>query len=755
MKDKIKNENLDMIYNNLNEICELIGKYCDVMFIGSIIDEYFINFIKLKNPVININFIEFNKFEEQKKSEPDLIILKGDFNVDIYKYYNVPTIFLVDDLFSDKLDVPYWDSNCYKFINNSIIDKIKKYDLSFVNSNHINDVLKKYEISCKLFYWDFIPYYGQKIINNNNRKYDYGLIKGSHKLSDKQLVSNKIIIEDISILRKNLHDIKYIIIESNYYISCKLKVEILMNGCKFNIPKNIIFRKQNILKFKKGEEYILQFEGCVITEKLEFGICFIEGMNDKEFIIYYYAENDLEIDEIEFIKTQKINSEIIGYNPVNLKSKDIEYLYYIYGIIDNGEILNKLGVSNIFNYYSNRLIEKKYNAELLKRKLCYDLGKNGDELDMNNFSDFVLKYSDNIITRKCLIISKKINGHGGNQKTAIQLIQLLEKYFIVEILSNNMNNKEYNYISDSLDCNIHNMKIIKKKNDNEIILHINKNNYEFIINNKFNEYFRFCNKIIHSKLFVISHNSMDPFNELIIKNQDYITKVFTINKFHQEVLIYHGLKIPQEIFYNYVEPEIYEDIRIKFKNRICFIGRITKEKNLDLLIACMKIIEGFELVIIGGENYTENKNKNIIWKGVLQKDEIIRELRECDYLVVPSSTEGLPFVILEAMNIGIPCLYSRIIGADELIGKEGERGFTFELKGYNECRMKIDWSVFDEVDLYFNENIGNIFECIKKAYNIPIKEWNKMSENCKEYIKNKYLENITELENIKSLEFFL
>jgi hypothetical protein len=753
MKDKINNKNLEMIYNNLDEICRLIGKYCNVMFIGSINDENIIDFIKTKNPTINIVFIQSNKFEEQKKSEPDLIIIKGDSYIDCH--INVPTIFLVDDLFLDNLDVPYWDSNCYKYINNNIIDNIKKYDLSFVNSNHINNILKKYGITCKLFYWDFIPYYGKEIINNTNRKYDYGLIKGRSKLSDEQLFSKKIIIDDISILRKNLHDIKYIIIESNYYISCQIKVEILMNGCRYNIPKYIIFRKQNILKFKKGEEYILQFEGCVITEKLEFGICFIEGVNDKEIIIYYYAEKDLEIDEIEFIKTQKINREIIGYNPVSLKSKDVEYLYFIYGLIDNGVILNKLGVSNIFNYYSNGLINKKFNVELLKRKWCYDLGKNDNKLDMGEFSDFVLKYSNNIISRKCLVISKKINGYGGNQKTAIQLIQLLEKYFIVEILSNNMNKKDYNYINDSLDSRIHNMKIIKKKKDDEIILHINKNNYKFIINNKFNDYFRICDKIIHSKLFVISHNSMDPFNELIIKNQDYITKVFTINKFHQNVLKHYGLKIPQEIFYNYVESEIYELPRIKFKNRICFIGRISKEKNLELLIECMKIIEGLELVIIGGENYTENKNKNIIWKGVLQKEEISRELRECDYLVVPSSTEGLPFVILEAMNIGIPCLYSRIIGSDELIGKEGERGFTFELKGYEDCRMNMDWSVFEKVDAHVNENIENIGKCLKNAYNIPIMNWNKMSNNCKKFVKNKYLKDIAICENIKSLEIFL
>jgi glycosyltransferase involved in cell wall biosynthesis len=407
---------------------------------------------------------------------------------------------------------------------------------------------------------------------------------------------------------------------------------------------------------------------------------------------------------------------------------------------------------NIFNYYSNGLVLKKYNVELLKRKWCFDYGKNGNKLDMNDFADFVIKYSDNIISNKCLIISKKINGYGGNQKTALQIIQLLEKYFIVEIFSNNMNQKEYNFIKDSLDCRIHNMKIIKKKKDNEIIMHINKNNYKFIINNKFNDYFKIFDKINNKNLYIITHNSMDPFNELIIKNQEYIAKVFTINKFHQNVLIHHGLKIQQEIYYNYVEKEEYEVKRTKFKNRIGFIGRFTKEKNLELLIECMQILDELELVIIGGENNIKNQNKNIIWKGILQKDEIISELRKCDYLVVPSSTEGLPFVILESMNLGIPCIYSNIIGADELIGEEGERGFTFELRGYEDCKMKMDWNVFEEVGKYKEENIRNILECIKKAYNIPIKEWNKISKNCKEFIRHKYFENITSKKNLKSLE---
>jgi hypothetical protein len=107
------------------------------------------------------------------------------------------------------------------------------------------------------------------------------------------------------------------------------------------------------------------------------------------------------------------------------------------------------------------------------------------------------------------------------------------------------------------------------------------------------------------------------------------------------------------------------------------------------------------------------------------------------------------------MNIGIPCIYSRIIGSDELIGKEGERGFTFELKGYNDCKMRMDWNVFKDIDKYFEENAQNIFNCLNDVYKIQITEWNKMSNNCKNFIRNKYLENDTNKKNLDSLQIIL
>jgi glycosyltransferase involved in cell wall biosynthesis len=325
----------------------------------------------------------------------------------------------------------------------------------------------------------------------------------------------------------------------------------------------------------------------------------------------------------------------------------------------------------------------------------------------------------------------------------------------------------YNYQIDKLNNHIHNSQIIKIKNDEEIIKHINNSTYEIIINNKLNEYFSLLPKINSNiKQYVITHNSMDPFNQLILDNQQYISKIFTINEYHikliKKYILYDNICIQKYI--NYVDSEIKINKRNNFTYKIVFVGRLSKEKGINLLIsAFIKFIDIFtniELLIIGDSNKTKIeesdffvKHDKIKYLGKLNEKDIKIILSQSDYLILPSYTEGLPFVILEAMSIGIPCIYTNIVGSNEIINSEN--GFLFNLEYYEDVKNCINsWKVFDIAEKYINININNLYECLKKAYSINIITWNIMSSNCYNFIKKYYEKKIADTLNEQNLILF-
>jgi glycosyltransferase involved in cell wall biosynthesis len=70
------------------------------------------------------------------------------------------------------------------------------------------------------------------------------------------------------------------------------------------------------------------------------------------------------------------------------------------------------------------------------------------------------------------------------------------------------------------------------------------------------------------------------------------------------------------------------------------------------------------------------KNEELI-RMMGQVNDIERYYRAADVFILPSHSEGMPNVVLEAMASGVPCVASRVSGTMELVEEE-KTGFVFE-----------------------------------------------------------------------------
>jgi len=72
-------------------------------------------------------------------------------------------------------------------------------------------------------------------------------------------------------------------------------------------------------------------------------------------------------------------------------------------------------------------------------------------------------------------------------------------------------------------------------------------------------------------------------------------------------------------------------------------------------------------------------------------DEIEKLYRAADLFILPSRSEGMPNVVLEAMASGLPCVATRVSGIRELI-EEGKTGFTFavnDVQGFRQAFLNV------------------------------------------------------------------
>lgn len=130
---------------------------------------------------------------------------------------------------------------------------------------------------------------------------------------------------------------------------------------------------------------------------------------------------------------------------------------------------------------------------------------------------------------------------------------------------------------------------------------------------------------------------------------------------------------------------------------VLFVGRISKEKNLDVLVAAMKRVEEFQiavrLLIVGDGPYLPELKKllsNAIFTGCLGGEELARAYASADIFVFPSATDTFGNVILEAHASGIPCIVTDQGGPRDLIETNAD-GFVIRSRDAHALAERILW----------------------------------------------------------------
>ena len=111
-----------------------------------------------------------------------------------------------------------------------------------------------------------------------------------------------------------------------------------------------------------------------------------------------------------------------------------------------------------------------------------------------------------------------------------------------------------------------------------------------------------------------------------------------------------------------------------------FVGRLSPEKNPDILVKAFSLIENSNkrLLVLGDgpmmERLKINKPKNVDLLGF--SDRISDFLKAADFYISCSSVEGLANTLLESMSVGLPLLVSDIPSHREVMAnfQEGEVG---------------------------------------------------------------------------------
>lgn len=130
--------------------------------------------------------------------------------------------------------------------------------------------------------------------------------------------------------------------------------------------------------------------------------------------------------------------------------------------------------------------------------------------------------------------------------------------------------------------------------------------------------------------------------------------------------------------------------------RVLFAGSMSQRKGLGDLFAAMKRLErrDIELIVMGSPlapmNFYREQFPGFTYERTRPHAEVLRLMRSCHVLVLPSIVEGRALVMQEAMSQGLPLLITANTGGEDLI-EVGQTGFLVPIRSPEALAERLAW----------------------------------------------------------------
>jgi glycosyltransferase involved in cell wall biosynthesis len=185
--------------------------------------------------------------------------------------------------------------------------------------------------------------------------------------------------------------------------------------------------------------------------------------------------------------------------------------------------------------------------------------------------------------------------------------------------------------------------------------------------------------------------------------QSQCLKVIAVSEVVRKSLLLNGIKEKNiDVVYNSVDIKRYgsvipdKDITLNNNFKFLFVGRLIKQKGVDVLINSFSNFSGATLYIAGRGN-EESVLQQLVRKNGLGDKVVFLGLRNdvpslmkaCDCFVYPSRYDGFSLVLLEALASGIPVIASDFEASKEMI-KDGESGVIVSVDDIGVLRAAMD-----------------------------------------------------------------